>query len=91
MDKFSSGMLKVQSPELRFEIIPWKINRGEEANYFSNTCNLIEAEPFSAIIDLSWGGWKEIQNQAIYNGMPYLRLDAANHQFVKVHLVYLTC
>ena len=39
---------------------------------------------FSAIVDLTWGGWDDIQFSAANNGFPYLRIEATNFQFVQV-------
>ncbi len=44
---------------------------------------------FSLVVDLSWGGWMELAEKAEAAGFPYLRLDAANHQFVQAADDYL--
>ena len=56
---------------------------------YQSACQVAEAEGFSAILDLTWGGWDEIKMQAEKNGMPYVRLEGANHQFVKAADDYL--
>ena len=51
---------------------------------FNSTCDVGSSQSFSAVIDMTWGGWEEMKKEAENNGMPYIRLEAANHQFVKV-------
>ena len=58
-------------------------NMFQEANY-NSTCDVAKSDSFSAIIDLTWGGWDDFKMEAEKNGMPYIRFEAANHQFVKV-------
>jgi len=41
---------------------------------------------FSTIVDLTWGGWDDIQLSAANNGFPYLRIEATNFQFVQVSI-----
>ena len=66
-------------------MVPIKVTRDdEEGNSFNNTCDVAKSQSFSAIVDLTWGGWYEMKMEAQKNGMPYVRLEGANHQFVKV-------
>ena len=64
-------------------------NWDDEAASYQAACQVAEAEGFSAILDLTWGGWDEIKMQAEKSGMPYVRLEGANHQFVKAADDYL--
>ena len=67
-------------------MVPIKVTRDdEEGNSFNNTCDVAKSQSFSAIVDLTWGGWYEMKMEAQKNGMPYVRLEGANHQFVKVN------
>ena len=47
--------------------------------------SISDSKQGSAIVDLTWGGWHEMKMEAQKNGMPYVRLEGANHQFVKVN------
>ncbi len=44
---------------------------------------------YAMVVDLTWGGWMELAEMAEVAGFPYLRLDAANHQFVQAADDYL--
>ncbi len=44
---------------------------------------------YAMVVDLTWGGWMELAEMAEAAGFPYLRLDAANHQFVQAADDYL--
>lgn len=39
------------------------------------------------MVDMTWGGWDAMEDVANANGFPYVRIDASNHQFIKV-LIY---
>ena len=87
-NKFASGIAKAQSANsgYKFEMVPIKVARDDEdGNSFNNTCDVAKSQSFSAIVDLTWGGWHEMKMEAQKNGMPYVRLEGANHQFVKVN------
>ena len=59
------------------------MNHEMEDQIFNDTCAQLRQKQFSAIIDMTWGGWREVQKIATANGLPYLRIETANHQFVK--------
>lgn len=61
-----------------------QIDRENDENQLNDTCTILSAGSFSLIVDLSWGGWQELRDKAKASGFPYIRLDAANHQFVQV-------
>ena len=64
-------------------------NRDDEEASYQTACKAAEAEGYSAILDLTWGGWDDMKMQAEKSGMPYVRLEGANHQFVKAADDYL--
>jgi hypothetical protein len=64
-------------------------NRDDEEASYQTACKAAEAEGYSAILDLTWGGWDDFKMQAEKSGMPYVRLEGANHQFVKAADDYL--
>ena len=51
-----------------------------------SACEVAQSDSFSAIVDLTWGGWAAIKMEAEMNGMPYIRLESTNSQFVKVNI-----
>ena len=84
------GISKAQAENaaFRLEMVPFEVSKSdeeaEEAS-FTNACNLLaESEFFSAIVDLTWRGWKKMHRAAEKGGMPYIRLESSNRQFVKV-------
>ena len=38
---------------------------------------------FSAVVDLTWGGWVEGRMAAKDLGVPYVRIQSANHLFMQ--------
>ena len=38
------------------------------------------------MVDMTWGGWDAMEDVANANGFPYVRIDASNHQFIKVSI-----
>ena len=84
--KFSEGLSKAQSDNsgFRFDVVSAQVNRDDEVASFNSTCDVGSSQSFSAVIDMTWGGWEEMKKEAENNGMPYIKLEAANHQFVKV-------
>ena len=48
----------------------------------SGFCNALEAAEFSAVVDLSWGGWVAAREVASVNGVPYVHVEASNKAFV---------
>ena len=38
---------------------------------------------FSVVVDLTWGGWLQGRKTAKKLDMPYIRMQAANHLFLK--------
>ena len=38
---------------------------------------------FSAVADLTWGGWVEGKMAAVELGVPYVRMQSANHLFMQ--------
>ena len=47
-------------------------------------CEKAITKGYSAMVDLTWGGWDAMEDVANANGFPYIRIDASNHQFIKV-------
>ena len=91
--KFASGIAKAQSGNsgYKFEMVPVKVDRDVKGPFYNDTCNVAKSQSFSAIVDLTWGGWHEFKMEAEKNGMPYIRLEGANHQFVKVSTYLDSC
>ena len=49
----------------------------------------MESQSFSAVIDMAWGGWIKGRKSGFEMGIPYVRVEAANHPFVKAVDDYL--
>ena len=46
-------------------------------------CGKVQSGQFSAIVDMAWGGWIKGRRTAAQLGLPYLRVESANHLFVQ--------
>ena len=51
---------------------------------YDMTCEKAISKGYSGMVDLTWGGWDAMEDVANANGFPYIRIDASNHQFIKV-------
>lgn len=90
--RFTSGIASVQAATdgltIGVESVP--IDRENDMIQLNETCDLLQGEgDYSLIVDLSWGGWMGLRDQAEEAGFPYLRLEATNHQFVQAADDYL--
>ena len=46
-------------------------------------CDLVATGEYSAIVDMAWGGWIKGRRTAAELGLPYIRVESANHLFVQ--------
>ena len=53
-------------------------------NVLLNFCCIFVSREFSAVVDLTSGGFDDIAKVSSDNGFPYLRIEATNYQFVQV-------
>ena len=56
----------------------------DDIESYDQACEKAISNGYSAMVDLTWGGWDAMQDVANANGFPYVRIDASNHQFIKV-------
>ena len=49
----------------------------------------IEASSFTVVVDMAWGGWIKGRKSGFEMGIPYIRVEAANHPFVRAVDNYL--
>ena len=64
----------------------------DDIESYDQACEKAISKGYSAMVDLTWGGWDAMQDVANANGFPYVRIDASNHQFIKVkyeHTIYV--
>ena len=45
--------------------------------------NRLQSQEFTAVVDMAWGGWIKGRKSGLEMGIPYVRVEAANHPFVK--------
>ena len=45
-------------------------------------CTALAGDTFSAVIDLSWGGWENVQKIVEASDIPYVHVEASNKPFV---------
>ena len=83
-DKFSEGFKRVESATsdtFTFESISFKRKDSDVAH--TDMCQMLETGAYSAVVDMAWGGWIKGRKTANELGLPYLRVEAANHLFVQ--------
>ena len=56
----------------------------EDIESYDKACDKALSKGYSAMVDMTWGGWDAMEDVANVNGFPYVRIDASNHQFIKV-------
>ena len=56
----------------------------DDIESYDLACEKAISKGYSAMVDLTWGGWNAMEDVANVNGFPYVRIDASNHQFIKV-------
>ena len=59
------------------------IDHDDLGSSLEDSCGLLRQQQFSVILDLSWGGWEAARRVAELSGVPYLRLQTANHALVE--------
>ena len=50
---------------------------------YQDLCNRLQSDSFGVIVDMAWGGWIKGRKTGFYMGVPYVRVEAANHPFVR--------
>ena len=89
VEKLMGNMKRGETDALKFDFVIYRINHEEEETSYKDACGELQQKPFSALLDMSWGGWDAIKESAQKNGLPYLRIETAKHQFVKVGLLLM--
>lgn len=64
-----------------YELIEFQ--RSKSDDIYADLCTLLASGKYSAVIDMAWGGWIKGRKTANSLGLPYLRIEAANHLFVQ--------
>jgi hypothetical protein len=49
-----------QLPEVDVDVV--KINHEDEAATLADVCGRLRQRPFSALLDVTWGGWEDARN-----------------------------
>jgi len=80
--RFTESITMVAS-DINIDVVFQPMNHETEELIFNDTCAQLKQKQFTAIIDMTWGGWREAEKVATANGLPYMRIETANHQFVK--------
>jgi hypothetical protein len=83
--EFMAG-LKMAEAELTGETFDYKsvsFERKLSDTAYTDMCNQLKTGEYSAVVDLSWGGWIKGRKTANELGLPYLRMQSANHLYVQ--------
>lgn len=82
--RFADGLQAAQTETGEaFDMFDIKFARKTADAAHEEMCTELKSGDFSAVVDLSWGGWIRGRKTANSLGLPYIRLQAANHQFVQ--------
>lgn len=90
--KFTDGLKIVQdeNPGSIFEVEAINFTRKFAESAYEDLCSILNTNTFTAIIDMAWGGWIKGRKVGWQMTMPYVRVEVANHPFVKAVDDYLT-
>ena len=61
----------------------------EESEETSAFCDMIVNESFSAIVDLTWGGWAVAEQLSLDIGIPYVQIEVSTYPSWQVLLIVL--
>ena len=88
VQSFTDGMsqFQQQNGQLTFNVKKVEYDRDFEEESLTSFCDVAEGQSFTAVLDMTWGGWSEVEKTAKNNGAVYIRLDTTNHHLVKVSL-----
>ena len=82
--RFSEGLTAAQDATGEtFEMVNIEFERKNSDAAYEEMCNELGSGEFSAVVDMAWGGWIKGRKTAAKLGLPYVRLEAANHLFVQ--------
>ena len=83
-NKFEEGIKRVQdSTGDVFDIDPIVFKRKESDARHTDMCSKLADGTYSAVVDMAWGGWIKGRKTANELGIPYIRVESANHLFVQ--------
>ena len=88
-DKFLASARAAETARVRFDLVLLAVDHQQEEAAYNDTCGQLGQRRFSGVVDLSWGGWRPVREAAGRNGLPYVRLETANHPFVRAGDDYL--
>ena len=66
-----------------FDYVSISFDRKMSDRVHTDMCSQLLQGQFSAVVDLTWGGWIKGRKTANQLGLPYIRLQAENHIFVQ--------
>ena len=81
---FTDGMKMVETSSGKtFEVDNIEFERKKSDEKYQDMCTKLKTGTFSAVVDMAWGGWIKGRKTANELGLPYIRLESANHLFVQ--------
>lgn len=90
--KFTDGLKQVQDTNAgsTFEVEAINFTRKFADTAYEDLCSILNSNTFTAVIDMAWGGWIKGRKVGWQMTIPYVRVEVANHPFVKAVDDYLT-
>ncbi len=83
-DDFMAGLKMAQDETSEpFDYTPVNFERKLSDTAYTDMCKELEKGSYSAVVDLTWGGWIKGRKTANELALPYIRMQSANHLFVQ--------
>ncbi len=82
--RFKDGFKSVESSTGEtFDFTAVNFTRKTSDDHYQEMCSALGSGEFSTVVDMAWGGWIKGRKTAAELGLPYIRVEAANHLFVQ--------
>ena len=83
-ERFKEGFKSVEEDTGEtFDFTAVNFTRRTSDDHYEEMCLGLGSGDFSAVVDMAWGGWIKGRKTAAALGLPYVRVEAANHLFVQ--------
>ncbi len=82
--RFEEGFTSVESNTGEtFDFSRIDFTRKTSDEHYQELCLRLGSGDYSAVVDMAWGGWIKGRKTAAALGLPYIRVESANHLFVQ--------
>ena len=82
--RFKEGFVAAEATTgEQFDFDAVNFTRKSSDVHYEEMCGLLSSGDYSAVVDMAWGGWIKGRKTAAALGLPYIRVESANHLFVQ--------